>query len=181
MILGFFSFLVIAGALLSAFSSNIKRSILSLWVCNLGMGGLFLGLGMEFLAVTQWIVGTLVAVTFIFFSVMFGEFEQQQTPTLGESRIPQSIIEKSLPFGLGAVFCGIFALALSRVNGAAEKIDEVLRGGAVYGVDLTTFGKVFVREHFLSLQILALMLLLVIVGGGVIARPEAPKSNKEGI
>ncbi|MGK5089846.1 NADH-quinone oxidoreductase subunit J [Bdellovibrionota bacterium FG-2] len=181
MILVGFSLVAVFCAIFAAFSSDIKRAILALWVCGLGMGAVFLGLGMEFLAVIQWIVSTLVAVAFVFFLVMFGEFEQRMEGVPREPKRVQNKIERALPLGLGAVFCVIFVMALEQIKGSAEKIDEILKGGVVSGVDLSVFGKVFMREHFLSLQVLALMLLLVIVGGGVIARPEAPRDNKEGI
>ncbi|MGZ3698551.1 MAG: hypothetical protein ACXWP5_10475, partial [Bdellovibrionota bacterium] len=73
---------VFVGVTLSACATatlvgNIRRAALALWVASLGVGGIYLTMGAELLAVIQWVVSTLVAISFVFFSVMFGEYHQK--------------------------------------------------------------------------------------------------------
>jgi NADH:ubiquinone oxidoreductase subunit 6 (subunit J) len=43
--------------------------------------------------------------------------------------------------------------------------------------DLASLGKVIVENHIVSLEVLGLTLFLVLVGGGVVARPEATEKE----
>ena len=69
-----FAGLTLAAVLVATFVGDIRRAVLALWVAGLGVGAVYLTLGAEVLAVVQWIVSTLVAISFIFFSAMFGEY-----------------------------------------------------------------------------------------------------------
>ena len=45
------------------------------------------------------------------------------------------------------------------------------------GADLASIGRVLTQDHLLSLEVLALTLFLVLVGGGVVARYEGEESS----
>jgi NADH:ubiquinone oxidoreductase subunit 6 (subunit J) len=47
------------------------------------------------------------------------------------------------------------------------------------GNDLASLGKVMVENHIISLEVLALTLFLILVGGGVVARPESSGDGNE--
>jgi NADH:ubiquinone oxidoreductase subunit 6 (subunit J) len=66
--------LSLGSAIYATVAGDTKRSILSLWFAGLSVGGLYLSWGAEFLAVLQWILSTLVAISFLFYAVMFGEY-----------------------------------------------------------------------------------------------------------
>lgn len=67
-----FAGLTLGAALMATFAFNIKRAILALWVVGLGVGAVYLTVGAEFLAIIQCMVSTLVTISLVFFSVMFG-------------------------------------------------------------------------------------------------------------
>ena len=69
-----FAVITLAAVFVAAFAGDIRRATLSLWVAGLAVGAVYLTLGAEVLAIVQWIVSTLVAVSFVFFSAMFGEY-----------------------------------------------------------------------------------------------------------
>src|SRR5688500_17716981 len=75
-----FAGVTLAAALMATFVGHMRRAILALWVAGLGVGGMYLTVGAEFLAIIQWIVSTLVTISFVFFAVMFGEYNSPSSP-----------------------------------------------------------------------------------------------------
>jgi NADH:ubiquinone oxidoreductase subunit 6 (subunit J) len=155
------------GAVLTAtFVGDIRRAVLSLWVAGLGIGAIYLTLGAEVLAVVQWIVSTLVAISFVFFSVMFGEYGPGE-----EFKVDRRLIKTGLGVLLGLAFAWVIWF------GGGHFPDELLPQ-AGEGTDIAALGKVLTGQHLLSLEVLALTLFLVLVGGGVIARPDPQEDEK---
>ena len=153
--------IILASALTATFVRHIRRAILALWVTSLGVGGLYLTMGAEFLAIIQWMISTLTTLSFIFFSVMFGEYN---SATAKENR--KDILRIGLAIALGVGFTAIIAL------GSRPLIEGLLLMPRE-DIDLSLLGKQLTEDHFLSLEVLALTLFLVLVGGGVIARSES--------
>jgi NADH:ubiquinone oxidoreductase subunit 6 (subunit J) len=160
MIAAIFVGITISAVLMATFVSNIRQAILALWVAGLGVGAMYLTVGAEFLAVIQWIVSTLVTISFIFFSVMFGEYNSVKTPLKGEN-----IVLIVLALSLGAVFTAVIWVG-------SQGLPEITFQISGSPADLALIGRKLTQENFLSLEVLALTLFLVLVGGGVIARSE---------
>jgi len=140
-------------ALLAAVFSNLRRASLSLWVCGLSVGGVYLALGMEYLAIVQWVLATLVGMTFVLYSFLFGGLRIRGTRVL--------LLLISLVLGsalLGFVWTGIKGVLLS------ESIQY-------YSTGLAEIGAGIIKDHLISLEITVLTLFLSVVGAGVIARP----------
>ena len=156
-----FAGITLSAVLMATFVSHTRHAILALWVAGLGIGALYLTVGAEFLAIVQWIVSTLVTISFVFFAVMFGEFNHprsQSSPKKGRFLVFLSIL-------LGAAFAGVIGLG-SRELPVSKLAQENFSG------DLSNVGRALTQENLLSLEVLALILFLVLVGGGVIARSE---------
>src|ERR1700761_6658818 len=83
MMVWIFAGITLSAVLLATFVNQMRRAILALWVAGLGIGALYLTIGAEFLAIIQWIVSTLVTISFVFFAVMFGEFNSVQSKKQG--------------------------------------------------------------------------------------------------
>lgn len=153
--------LVSAGA--ATFLLDIRRAALSLWLTGLFIGGLYLALGAEVLAMIQWILSTLSVMCFLFHAVMFGEYANPQ-PLSRLDRIAGAIA----PLLAGAAFTSIIYLGFSsRREGTPE-----LSSGDFPLQSLEQVGKELVEKHLLSVEVLSLTLFLVVVGVGVIARAE---------
>ena len=174
MILWLCSALAVGGGVAATFLNDLRRSILSLWLCSLGVGGVYLSLGAETLAVMQWIVSTLMAISFVFYAVTFGEYG-----TVEAQPLKQRLISAVAPVVLGFGFIATVALGAKEFPGMIDgNIRETpsLEMGPRQGQDMLAVGQALTTEHLLSLELIALTLLLVIVGSGVIARPDAKEA-----
>ena len=164
-----FAVITLAAGLIAAIVENMRRATLALWIAGLGMGGIYLTLGAETLAIIQWIISTLGAISFIFFAVMFGEYGAEEKK--GERR---RLLKSALALVLGAAFSAVIYLG-------AGKLPEGFLGIPTGGNDLAALGQTMTQDHLLSLEVLALTLFLVLVGGGVVARPERNPANGEAL
>ncbi len=140
---------------------DLKKAILALWVTGLAIGGVYLSVGAELIAVVQWIISTLVAISFIFYAVMFGEYG------VGDSRsFSSKLLSSLLPILVGGAFAAMLWM------GVRETALKSIRAAEVEAGTSETLGMLMAGHHFLSLELLGLTLFLTIVGAGVIARPE---------
>jgi NADH:ubiquinone oxidoreductase subunit 6 (subunit J) len=159
-----FAGITLGSVITATFAADIRRAVLSLWIAGLGVGAIYLTLGAEMLAVVQWIVSTLVAISFVFFAVMFGEYGP------GESlKLDRGLVKVGLAALLGLGFSWMIWFGASRIPEQALTQPPA-------GADVEAIGRVLTRQHLLSLEVLALTLFLVLVGGGVIARPDRTES-----
>lgn len=148
----FFAALTLGSGLIALLTSDFRRVALALWLCGFGNGGLYLAMGAEFLAIVQWIVSTLVGIAFIFYSVLFG---------VNESNRPWK--EALFPMISGVGFMAILFFALEKI-----RFEFTPKNG-----DLADFGALMVKGYLFPLELVSLTLFLVIVGAGVITRPES--------
>ena len=154
-----FAGITLAAVVAATFVGDIRRAVLSLWVAGLSIGAVYITLGAEVLAIVQWIVSTLVAISFIFFSAMFGEYGPGE-----RFKFDRRLIKMSLGVAAGGAFAWVIWFG-------TEQLYEGQLGQIVEGTDIASLGKAMTGQHLLSLEVLALTLFLVLVGGGVIARP----------
>jgi NADH:ubiquinone oxidoreductase subunit 6 (subunit J) len=174
MIVWIFVALALGGAAAAATVANMRTATLSFWIASLAVGGVYLTLGAETLAVIQWIVCTLAAISFIFFAAMFGEFDDATSEP--RTKATPRTFDRGQVVALGlAALIGIAFVVVIRI-GAADLTESSLVIPN-QGNDLLALGHVLTTNHLLSLEVLGMTLLLILVGGGVIARPE-PHDNE---
>lgn len=152
--------LAIGSGVLASLSSNMRRVALSLWVCGLSTGGIFLSLGAEFIAVFQWIVSTLIGISFVFYLVLFGSEKTEWR---------WSQVAPSLVFGV--LFLTIMWFGIRQVP--SRFIYSENAGG------LAKLGETLVSKHLLSVEILGVIVFLVVIGIGVVSRPEKKREGQE--
>ena len=151
---------VVAAAFSIAFSDTRKVVIVS-WVAAMSVGGLFLAYGAEFLAFVQWITATLVAISFLIYATMFGEYGPV------DNRTARDKVFDAIPAVLaGAAFFAMIWLASSELTSLAPPV------GGTTQADLVAVGKAIGERHMVSLELTAFMLLAVLIGTGVISRAE---------
>lgn len=156
-----FAAITLSAVLMATFVNHMRRAILALWVAGLGVGAMYLTVGAEFLAIIQWIISTLVTISFVFFSVMFGEYNAPKEKEQKKNRWILTV----LSLFLGAGFAAIIWLG-------AGNLPEAGLIEPAQPSDLNLVGKVLTQDNLLSLEVLALTLFLVLVGGGVVSRSE---------
>jgi NADH-quinone oxidoreductase subunit J len=168
MMVWIFSAIILVSALSAVLATNVRTSALALWLTSLAVGGIYLTVGAEELAIIQWIVATLIAISFSFFSAMFDEQEGFHL----ESR--KRIAFLSLALLVGATFVAIVFLGWFSHPVGSFELPSVGAGGN----DILALGRTLTEKHLLSLEVLAVTLFVVLIGGGVIARPEKPEIKK---
>ncbi len=156
--------ITLSAALIATFVRHMRRAILALWVASLGIGALYLTIGAEFLAIVQWVMSTLTTISFIFFSVLFGEYN---TPPGRAGR--KDMLRILLSIVLGCGFTAVIWLG-------SRSLPEGTLLFSNRAADVSVLGRTLTQEHLLSLEVLALTLFLVLVGGGVVARSEGSDS-----
>lgn len=138
------------------------------------MGCVYLTIGAETLAVIQWLTSTMVAISIFFFTVMFGEYERKESFLVkfhGGWRLDRArTLTLVMALLLSVGFAFMFFLGAAQIS--PEMLDLPKEKN-----DLASLGVVLVRNHLLSLEVLSLTLFLILVGGGVIARPQ-PKGSE---
>lgn len=170
MILWLFSISVLTASAVAALTPRMRTSILALWISGLGMGCIFLTLGAETLAVVQWIASTLVATALFFFAVMFGEYERKEGFFSIDGKKIRLDRARALSFFVALLLAAGFSIMI--LFGSSPLTPEMLSLPKEKS-DLTFLGATLVKDHLLSLEVLSLTLFLILVGGGVIARPQS--------
>ena len=160
-----FAGITVAAALIATFGQNMRSAVLALWVAGLGVGGIYLTIGAEFLAIVQWIVSTLLTITFVFFAVMFGEYHSAQIQRTKQEWV---LVLLSTLSGIG------FSFVIWLGSKELSFDPSILKNN---GIELKVLGQILIEKNFISLEVLALTLFLVLVGGGVVARFERSDSQ----
>lgn len=160
-------FIVVAffSGLFTAFEKNISRAILALWLTGLSVGCLYLSLGAEVLAIIQWVLSTILALAFVYFSVMFGEFSNKTKNNFDEQVYSRR--KFFLKFGL-SLLVALGFLWLTWL--ASKKIPMNHLIIPKQGHDLKALGQVIIADHLQSLEVLILTMFLVLIGSGAIVR-----------
>ncbi|MBI4313177.1 MAG: NADH-quinone oxidoreductase subunit J [Candidatus Omnitrophica bacterium] len=147
------------GALGVVLTRNLFHSALCLAAALIGIAGVYLYLGAEFLAVVQVLVYVGAILTLLIFGIML-------TAKIGDPSIPQL----NRITGVAALLCAAFALALF----LAVKHSQVLTYSFSRIVPLAALGQGLVTTYILPFEILSLILVGALVGAIVIARREGP-------
>jgi len=175
--------LALSSAVTACLMEDMRRAVLSLWVCGLSVGGLYLALGAELLAVVQWILSTLIAIAFIFYAMMFGEYGRlRPEPEPAGEPWSARILRAVLPALAAAGFTAMIVFGASEIsgNGLTEFGPNPAMNGAeiMANENLDVVGRMLAGNHFISMELLGLTLFLVIIGSGVVARPERLTSDQ---
>ncbi len=166
-----FSGLTLGFVFMAAFVTPIRYAILALWVAGLGVGAIYLTIGAELLAIIQWIISTLITISFVFFSVMFGEYNDRVESVQTQSKkISGNFLLTFLSGLMGVGFTLIIWQGTKDLPmGIPDSLPQL--------VDLSMMGRLLTQENLLSLEVLALILFLVLLGGGVVARFEGEEES----
>jgi NADH:ubiquinone oxidoreductase subunit 6 (subunit J) len=174
--------LAVGGAALAVILRDIRRASLAVWVAGLGVGAIEMSLGAEALAVSQWVLSTVALVVFILFAVSFGEyrFDSEKKPAAGavlsEGRFWR-LARVAGPALLGFAFMGVvvFGYVPLEKRGALPAPPQV----APAATDLGAIAGSLLRENFVALEAVGLLLFLTLVGAGMVARPERLQPEDE--
>ena len=174
---------------LATLVKDMRRAALAVWVAGLGVGAVEMALGAEVLAVTQWILSSLALVVFVLFAVTFGEYQvSTKVPATRTDSEGMPAIEGRLwrwarqagPALLGLAFTGVVYYGYYPLEKRAGRPWISVVGDPIQGTDLGAMAASLLRENFVALQIVAVLLLLVVVGAGMVSRLESQGDLERG-
>ncbi|MBI2521446.1 MAG: NADH-quinone oxidoreductase subunit J [Bdellovibrio sp.] len=163
------AFLAVGGALSVAFAKNLIHACVYLLFSLIGVAGLYLTLGAEFVAATQLVVYVGGVVVLLLFAIMLtggsnlhhvtSRFGLESTPLMGNLRTYIMGIVTALL--LIAVLCNVLQGSISASAVVESKFSSTVEQ---IGVKLVT-------DHILAFEISSVLLLGALVGAAIIARP----------
>ena len=168
--------LAVAGALMVVFSRDIMHACIYLLASLVGVAGLYLTLGADFLAATQLVVYVGGVIILMLFAIMLtgGGREPSekmkllmQVPLMGSPRtyVLSFLALLVLSLTVGKLFV--------RVMEGFSSVDKLPYMGTVDSI-----GTLLVTKHVLAFEISSVLLLGALVGAAVIARPNKKRGAK---
>ena len=151
-----FGGVIVLSSLLMVFTRNVIHGVYGLAMVLLSIAGLFVLLNADFLAVVQIFMYAGGVVVLLVFGIMLTNRNKKGPPLTGhQNRLPASLATLLL-------MVGIFYLTLrSRLEWAPEVTSQ----------DQTKrIGELFLTDHILAFELIALLLLAVLVGASFIAK-----------
>jgi len=167
LVFGALATLVVTSAGGVALSRNILYSGFSLMGTLVGVAGLYLFLGADFVGIAQLVIYIGGILVLILFSVLL-------TNRIGDVRVTSRSVHR----GLGAIAAvGVFVVVVTLVTDAPWTTLEAVAAPATARI-----GDALLREYLLAFELISVVLLMALVGAMVIARHAAkdvPRSKHE--
>ena len=162
--------LAILGAIGVVVTKNIMHACVYLLASLVGVAGLYLTLGADFVAATQLVVYVGGVVILMVFAVMLtGGTDSQSTNRFGIVKIPMmGNVKTYIIGGFGALVASsvVFKLIFDIFEGHEAKTQMA------FEKTVEKIGMLLVSDHVLAFEISSVLLLGALVGAAVIARPK---------
>ena len=162
--------LSILGAVGVVVTKNIMHACVYLLTSLIGVAGLYLTLGADFVAATQLVVYVGGVVILMVFAVMLtGGTDSQSTNRFGIVKIPMmGSVKTYIIAGFGALVAStvVLKLILNIFEGHEAKTQMA------FEKTVEKIGMLLVSDHVLAFEISSVLLLGALVGAAVIARPK---------
>ncbi len=161
--------LTVTGALCVLLTKNVMHACVYLLTCLLGVAGLYVTLGADFVAATQLAVYVGGVVILMVFAVMLtGGPTSQSSNKFGIVKVP--MMGNAKTYIIGIISAVIFALMAYKV---LSRIIISIQAGELPAFTETVekIGFMLVTDHVLAFEISSVLLLGALVGAAIIARP----------
>ena len=152
-----FCALTVLPAMVAVLTRNLMRAAFSLLLTLVGVAGLYVFAGADFLAVTQLMVYVGGVVTLILFAILF-------TPRVDDMRFSEAAFRRII--GL-IIALGLGALALAPLLQAVWKISPAQREHT-----LDRIGDLFLTKYLLLFEVVSVLLLAALIGAVHLVRQE---------
>ncbi len=153
--------LVVGGALGTVLMPNIVHAALSLIAALLGVAGIYLLLGSEFLALVQVLVYGGGVTVLILFGLMMTRAADD--PVIADGS------QKPFAFGIAALIGGLFTFGM---------IDAGWGDVTATAATFTDLGVRLFRDYGLPFEVASLVLLVALIGAVAIARRDPPEGDE---
>ena len=150
--------LIVAGALGTVLLPNIVHAAVSLVATLLGVAGIYLLLGSEFLALVQLLVYGGGVTILLLFGLML--------PRAADDPVIADGAQKPFAFGVAALIGGIFVAAVLDANWSQTD---------AAAIGIRDIGQRLFRDYGVPFEIASLVLLVALIGAIAIARSDQPE------
>lgn len=168
--------LTVGGATAVAVTKKIMHACVSLLISLLGVAGLYVTLGAEFVAATQLVVYVGGVVILMVFAVMLtGGGVSQKANVFGLVKTPMMGNRRTyIVAGIGVALMGLFlykivvgVLQHHHHTATLKKLEPHHHQSTVDGL-----GMLLISDHILAFEMASVLLLGALIGAAVIARPQ---------
>lgn len=177
----FLNFLFIVSAVLTLgsafavlFTKNIMHACIALLGSLIGLAGLYVTLGADFVAVTQLMVYVGGVVILMLFAIMLtggADFVSRAQKLLG--LVP--IMGNKWSYLVGGLTGLVFLLTnlkiIQNIIAATEEVKEL-----TYTSTVEELGQLLITDHVLAFELSSVLLLGALVGAAIISRPRKEES-----
>jgi len=140
-------------------SDNLVHTVLWLAITLGATSAAYVMLGAPFLAAVQLLLYTGGVLTLMLFGIMLTQRNEGV-------RVPNEATARGRGFALAAALFGVMAAAVVRT--------ETLPTSPRVEISVESLGHSFLTRHLLAFEVLSILLLVVMVGAIVLARPKDP-------
>jgi NADH-quinone oxidoreductase subunit J len=160
--------MTVVGAILVASSKNVVHACIYLLVSLLGVSGLYITLGAEFVAATQLVVYVGGVVILLMFAIMLTGGAKELINNFGIEKVPGMGNTKTFLISFFSIF--VFFLAIFQMFNKLSVNKDVVNN-KVFEPTVEKIGMLLVNDHVLAFEISSVLLLGALVGAAIIARP----------
>lgn len=181
----FIKVLFFASTLLTIFSAisvvltkNIMHACIYLLGSLIGVAGLFVTLGADFVAATQFMVYVGGVVILCLFAVMLtGGGEAENKSKVGLFLSP--IMGSKTTYAFGIISAIVFLLTTVGLMGSVfEMSKNAVPNTGEFEVTAEKIGTLLLTDHILAFELASVLLLGALIGAAIIARPKVLKLGK---
>ncbi len=154
--------LIVLGVSVATLSRSIRVVILSLWLVGLVVGAIYSSIGAEVLGFMQLAAATLTSVSFYFFSMIFGgEIESNEKEGVNH------VFKQVLILIFSSFYSLILGFGFHSIVGKQAPVNFQFSK-----VEMNLLGEKLINEYVISFELIVVTFFLILIGGGVLARPE---------
>lgn len=168
-ILFFFSAVMTVGGAISVVSTkNIMHACVYLLCSLIGVAGLYLTLGADFVAATQLVVYVGGVVILMLFAVMLtggvdfiSKNSSERSPLMGSTK----------SYVIASFTAIVFSMSLLKLLSGVFKNKDLIKELGPVAPTVDKIGELLVTDHVLAFEISSVLLLGALIGAATIARP----------
>lgn len=163
--------LTLSATLALMITRNLIHACIFLLGTLLGVAGLYLSLGADFVAVTQVMVYVGGVVILLLFAVMLTGGKDSKESMSKSGFFLSPIMGNKLSYGLGIFTALIFLAASGKIFYHLFNVSHKAKAGE-FTSTVEKIGELLIKEHILAFEISSVLLVGAFIGAAIIARPK---------
>ncbi|MCY4644589.1 MAG: NADH-quinone oxidoreductase subunit J [Bacteriovoracales bacterium] len=169
--------LTIASGIMVVVVRNLMHSCMALLGCFIGVAGLYVTLGANFIAAVQFMVYVGGVIILMLFAIMLTGNKPEEK--VGSFLLPAMGNRRTLTWGLitalvfflsvGKILLGMFGIGLGKKTAPTDP--------SLFESTVDEIGTLLLTDHVLAFEMSSVLLLGALIGAAIIARPETSKEK----